>query len=56
MFKRECKHKKIFMDTFATYPTLIQFMECLECGKQFWGFGGWYHEPNWIHEIKEPFT
>ena len=52
VFNIKCKHRNLFMDTFATYPTLIQYIVCIDCDTKFWGYGGFIHEPKWIQEIK----
>ena len=57
MIKRgECekgKHKFNVLKTFDGGEDMIQLLQCQDCQRKFWGYGGEYGNPKWVHAVSE---
>ena len=53
--KVEHSHSFYVLNTFEDGEVLFQLLQCRKCRKKFWGVGGDYGHPTWVHEItKKP--
>jgi len=46
-------HKFYVLQVLTNNETLMQLLQCKVCNKKFFGYGGYYGQPKWVHEMPE---
>ena len=46
-------HKFNVLKTFNGGENLMHLLQCQDCLRKFWGYGGDYGNPKWIHAVHQ---